>query len=249
MSWQRLVAGRLTFALGIEIMSKKHHSVTSNKSKILIFVSYLLIGWAGIILIFNIGDFTSDAIYQTNHLYPLLFNVDEHGNKIDLVDIKEYSGIVIDIDYKSRGAFVAGKDNPVEVNIKMQPLGKPTFFNEIKDNKKIIKFIFNNTRGYPPTINKIFGGPEPEAIEHFDFDGTHLNGKQKLYYLTGGEFTPMIHYGDEIKKEFVAFQVQGQKLFVASQDVSLQLINNSRIFALTILIIGLTLIQISKQVI
>ena len=111
----------------------------------------------------------------------------------------------------------------------------------------IIRFLFFDTSGYPTKINKNLGISEPVSIDHYDFDGTQLKGKGKLYYPTVGEFNIAIQYGDEKKKQFNTFQLQGPKISIASQDVNLQIINNRRIFALTLVIIGLTLIQISKQ--
>ena len=207
------------------------------KSKLKLFIYVFLSGliiWASIILITNKSDYTPDAIYSESVIYqlPSLNN----------------SGIILNFEYLSKGAFIAGKNRPINVNVTISPLGKLDLFKKIHNDGGII-IQFAGAKTYDD--NNIIGNvPVPPAINNFYFNDNNNNlyNNTKLYYPTSGEYSPKIL--------LISSNIQGQvvlddmvildniNLKVSPLETGLQLINDARIFALTLIIISLSIYSI-----
>lgn len=196
--------------------------------KIISKIPYLLISvliiWAFLAFI-GIFSFIPEAEYHFQESYAV-----EEDNGIDYI---------VTIDFKSVGAFIAGRPINVEVEVS-KGIGKKFV------NAENIIMIGNSgsAYGFPPRKEDAYGLYDGGLI-HLKVmdDGEKLIGSKSIFFSRPGEYLiydALVFYNEDGQ---IGTQSKNE-IPICGSEAWLSIEQNNRIFSLTLIVIALTLISL-----
>lgn len=205
-----------------------------NLTSLLKCIAVLLVLWGMIIFLFNILDLTPNVKYTET--FPLVN------------DDKELI-LFVDMEYSSKGAFIAGEDNPIDLTITVKPGFNKELYNKIEIIDDYSFWIKIEGARSSEFTNELVKSPPAFVRSRFTLNNEKdvLFYKTKIYYPNPGEYSPEILFPCSEIKPCIK-KMDNIVLSVSKIETGLQLINNSRILSLTLILLGMGILQFYKKV-
>jgi len=206
-------------------MFKQQTNLMKIVSKILHIIVLILFIWAFLALAFS-GKFSfiPEAEYHFQEPYV----------------VEETKGIdyIITVDFKSNGAFIAGK--PINVEVEVSKLIGKKF---VEGENFII--IGSSGSAYEYPLRKIEHGLYKGSIIYLRVmgDGEKLIGSKSIFFSSPGEYpiySTLVFFNEDVQ---IGIQTEN-KIPISSSEAWLTIEQNNRIFSLTLVIVALALISL-----